>query len=360
MDTRPRRTARSACPYDCPDTCGLLVEAEGDKVVGVKGDPDHPVTRGFLCRKMARYELSINHPDRILHPLRRTGRKGLGEFARISWEEALTGITARWQDIIARHGGEAILPYSYSGVMSVIGRHCGNAFFNRMGASGLIRTICSSGKGAGWKALMGATPDLDPRELAKSDFIALWGSDVAATRLHAIPTLQEARRSGVPVVLIETYAGPAAAYADETILVRPGTDGALALSIIQVLAAEGLADRDFLAAHTNGWDKLEPTLEQYRPEAAEALTGVPAATVRRFARRYGRSAAPAILLGSGPSRHRNGAMNCRCVALLPAVVGAWGKPARARSASGRPPALPSTRLSSCVPISWPSRCAAST
>lgn len=137
MKTNSHRTARSACPYDCPDTCGLLVEAEGDRVVGVKGDPDHPITKGFLCRKMARYELSVNHPDRILHPLRRTGRKGLGKFTRISWDEALTEIAGRWQDIIARYGGEAILPYSYSGVMSVIGRHCGNAFFNRMGASGL-------------------------------------------------------------------------------------------------------------------------------------------------------------------------------------------------------------------------------
>ena len=205
---------RSACPYDCPDTCGLLVETDGKTVLRVKGDPEHPVTRGYLCRKMQRYDRSINHPDRLLHPLRRSGRKGSGAFVPISWDEALAEITERWKATIAAHGPEAILPYSYSGVMSVVGRHSGTAFFNRMGASELARTICSSGKDAGWASLMGATGDLDPRELAASDLILVWGSDVAATRLHLVPLLREARRKGVPVLLIETYASPTAELCD--------------------------------------------------------------------------------------------------------------------------------------------------
>ncbi|MCD8139372.1 MAG: molybdopterin-dependent oxidoreductase [Planctomycetaceae bacterium] len=317
---------RSACPYDCPDTCGLLVEVAGDRVVGVRGDPDHPVTRGFLCRKMSHYERSINHPKRLLRPMKRVGPKGEARFAALSWDEALDTIASRWKAILASDGAEAILPYSYSGVMSAIGRHGGIAFFNKLGGSGLIRTLCSAGKGAGWAALMGGSADLDPREMTRSTFILIWGSDVPATRLHCMPDIQAARQRGVPVVLIETYASPASALADETILVNPGSDGALALAMMQVLVAEGLADRDFLDAHTVGWREFEPTLADYTPEAVSGVVGLSAEAIRDLARRYGRAAAPVILFGSGPSRRRNGAMNCRCVALLPAVVGAWAKP----------------------------------
>ncbi|MCD8352581.1 MAG: molybdopterin-dependent oxidoreductase [Planctomycetaceae bacterium] len=317
---------RSACPYDCPDTCGLLIEVAGDKVIGVRGDSEHPVTRGFVCRKMNSYERSINHPNRILHPMKRVGQKGEGRFERIAWDEALTTIASRWKTIIAEDGAEAILPYSYSGVMSAIGRHGGIAFFNKLGGSALIRTLCSSGKGAGWASLMGSSVDLDPREMALSTFIIIWGSDVPATRIHSMPVIQAARKRGVPVVLIETYASPASALADETLLVNPGSDGALALAMMQVLVAEGLADRDFLAAHTVGWDQFEPTLADYTPEAVSELVGLPADRIRDLAIRYGKAAAPVILFGSGPSRRRNGAMNCRCVALLPAVAGAWAKP----------------------------------
>ncbi len=324
----PEATAvrRSVCPYDCPDTCGLLVEVQGDTVTGVRGDPEHPVTRGFLCRKMNHYERSINHPDRILHPMKRVGSKGEGAFEQISWDEALATIASRWKKIIDNDGAEAILPYYYSGVMSAIGRNCGTAFFNKLGASNLIRTLCSAGKGAGWAALMGGSVDLDPREMALSTFIIIWGSDVPSTRLHALPVIQAARERGVPVILIETYAGPASALADETILVNPGSDGALALAMMQVLVADGLADRDFLAAHTVGWNEFEPTLADYTPEKVSDLVGLPADAIRDLARRYGNAAAPVILFGSGPSRRRNGAMNCRSVALLPAVVGAWAKP----------------------------------
>ncbi len=317
---------RSACPYDCPDTCGLLVETDGRTVFRVKGDPEHPVTKGFLCRKMQRYDLSINHPERILYPLQRVGRKGSGDFRRIGWEAALETIAGKWRRIIADHGPEAILPYSYSGPMSLVGRHGGMAFFNYLGASNLVRTICCSGKNAAWASLMGAMGDLDPREMAASDLIIIWGSDVTATRLHLVPQLQASRRQGAKILLIETCAGPTAELCDETILVRPGSDGALALAMMRVLLEEGLADKAFLAAHTRGWEKLEPELGAHRPEAVSEATGVPAATIRRLARMYAGAKAPAILLGSGASRHRNGAMNCRCVALLPAVVGAWGKP----------------------------------
>ncbi|AJE04904.1 molybdopterin oxidoreductase family protein [Geobacter pickeringii] len=317
---------RSVCPYDCPDTCGLLVEVENGRAVRVTGDPEHPFTRGTLCPKMLHYERTVHSPERLTTPLIRTGAKGAGEFRRASWEEAIATIAARWQEIIAAHGAEAILPYSYAGTMGLVQRNSGHPFFHRLGASRLERTICSPAKEAGWQAVMGETPAPHPDEVAESDLVILWGINAAATNIHFLHGVREAKRRGAAVWLIDTYETPTAKTADRVILPRPGSDGALALGLMHVISREGLVDRAFVAERVQGFAELAETiLPDYPPERVEALTGIPAATVEELARLYAKARAPFIRLGSGLSRYGNGAMTIRTICALPALVGAYGK-----------------------------------
>lgn len=320
------QTRKTICPYDCPTSCGLLAETDGTTVHRVKGDPDDPVSRGLICRKMQRYEKSINSPDRILTPLRRTGEKGEGRFEPISWEEAATAITDQWKRAIAEHGPESILPFYYSGVMSLIQRNCGDALFNRMGACSLIKTLCSSAKGAGYAAVMGKTGCLDPRELARSDFFLVWGSNMKATRLQGLADVVRARKQGKKVVLIESFAGEMADHSDQVVLVTPGTDGALALAMMHVLHSEGLADETFLSSQAEGWETFRDTLGEYTPQWAEPITGVPADVIAGLAREFAKAEAPAIILGSGNSRYGNGGMTVRLITILSAFTGAWQRP----------------------------------
>lgn len=314
------------CPYDCPTTCSLLAETDGDRIVRVKGDPADPVTRGVICRKMQRYEKSIHSPERILHPLKRNGDKGEGRFTRISWDQAIDEITATWTRTLADHGPDAILPFYYSGVMSLIQRNCGDALFNKMGACALEKTLCASAQSAGYKAVMGGTPCLDPRELGASDFFIVWGSNMKATRIQSLADIVTARQHGRRVVLIESYAEEMAPFCDQIVLVRPGTDGALALAIMHVLAAEGWADFEFLDTESIGFEKFRASLIQYTPAWAESITGVAAAVIVALAREYGTASAPAIILGSGNSRYGNGGMTVRLITILSTFTGAWKRP----------------------------------
>lgn len=327
------------CPYDCPSTCGLLAEIDNGRIVKVKNDPEHPVSQNGICRKMQRYEKNIYSEERIVTPLKRIGKKGEGRFASMSWDEAITEITERWKDIIGKYGAEAILPCMYSGVMSDIQRNCGDAFFNRMGASILVKTLCSSAKGAGYDSVMGKTGCLDPRELKDSDYYIVWGSNLAATRLQTLADLMKSGNRDKKMVLIDTYANPTAKYCDEIILIKPGTDGALALALMHVLDQEGLTDEAFLEKYAEGYDRLKTSLSAYTPEWAEAETGVSAEVIRHLAREYGKAKAPAIILGSGNSRHGNGAMTVRLVTILSTVTGAWQ-----RAGGG---------LCGCTPINTP-------
>lgn len=317
---------KTICPYDCPASCGMLVETDGRRILRVKGDPEHPMTHGLICNKMQHYEQSIHAPGRILTPLKRVGEKGAGKFEPIGWDEAVREITGRWKEILAQDGPDAILPIYYSGVMSIVQRKCGDAFFNRMSACEVEKTLCSSAKGAGYEAVMGQTGCLEPRELADSDLILVWGSNVKATRIHTMPTLAQARKAGKKVILIEACACDMAPYCDEVVLVRPGTDGALALGMMHVLARDGLADEAFLHKYAEGYETFKATLGQYDPQWAQQVTGVPAETIQRLAHLYAAADAPAILLGSGPSRHGNGGMGTRLIVILSAFTGAWGKP----------------------------------
>jgi anaerobic selenocysteine-containing dehydrogenase len=320
-------TLRSACPYDCPDTCGLLVDVEGGRAVRTRGDPEHPWSRGALCPKMTRYEATVHAPGRLRTPLLRAGPKGAGAFREASWDEALAAIVARWKAIVAADGAEAILPCSYAGTMGLVQRNAGHAFFHRLGASRLDRTICSPAKGAGWRAVMGDTIAPAPDEAAASDLVVLWGIHAVATNVHFLATVKEARARGAAVWVVDTWRSRTAALADEVVLVRPSSDGALALGLLHVLARDGLVDRAFVAAEVQGFEDLErEVLPRFTPERVGALTGLEPARVEDLARRYGRARAPFIRLGSGLSRYGNGAMNVRCVTCLPAAVGAWARP----------------------------------
>lgn len=317
---------RSVCPFDCPDTCGLLIHIEEGRVVKCAGDPEHPFTRGRICAKMSRYADLIHSPDRILTPLKRTGPKGSGHFSPISWEEALREIAQRWGEILSSAGGEAILPYSYAGVMGLIQRNAGHAFFHRLGTSRLKRTICSPAADAGWQLTMGNTMGTDPESVVHSDLVVLWGIDAASTNMHFMQRVNEARRQGARVVLVEAYRTRTASMVDEVVLVKPGSDAALALGIMHVLEREGLVDQEFVGRYVQGYPELRSqVLPEYTPDRVEELTGVPAGRVVALARAYGQAKAPFIRIGAGLSRTRQGAMTIRTIACLPALVGAFGK-----------------------------------
>lgn len=316
----------SVCPYDCPDCCGLLITVEDGKAVCVAGDPEHAFTRGTLCPKMAHYERTVHSAKRIMTPLKRVGQKGEGRFSPIGWEEAIEEIARRWHGIIKEYGAEAILPYSYAGTMGTIGYSAGHALFYALGATSLDRTICAPAKSRGYRDVMGATLPTAPQEAQHSDMIVLWSISMLATDIHFRHDIEMARKRGARVYCIDTYRTKTADYADAFLCPRPGTDGALALAILHVLVRDGLADRAFLKEYVQGADELEQkVLPHYTPEAAAAITGVPAADIRAFAHAYGNARAPFIRLGSGQSRYVNGAMTSRLITCLPAFVGAYAK-----------------------------------
>lgn len=319
-------TAKTICPYDCPTTCGLLAETDGTNILSVRGDPNHPAAKGLICKKMRHYQRSVHDPRRLLTPMRRVGPKGEGRFAPITWDEAILEITHRWKSILAQDGPQAILPLYYSGVMSVIQRNCGDAFFHRMGACSLVKTLCSSAKGAGYEAVAGKTGCLDPRELKDSQLLLVWGSNMKATRLQSMPELRRVRQSGGKVILIEACGVDMAPYCDQVVLVRPGSDGALALAMMHVLVRDHLADEAFLQSQCVGYEAFKATLGAYSPAWAQDITGVPAEDIEQLAHAFASVRSPAIILGSGPSRYANGGMTTRLITILSAFTGAWGRP----------------------------------
>lgn len=320
------KVLRSVCPYDCPDTCGLLIHIEDGKAVKVEGDPDHPYTRGTLCAKMAHYERTVHSQGRILTPLKRSGAKGSGEFVPISWEEAIKCIKTNWKEVIKDYGAEAILPYSYAGTMGLVQRNAGHPFFYSLGASQLERTICSPAKGYGWTVVMGKTMAPHPSELQKSDLIIIWGMHTLATGVHIMHDIKLAKKQGAKVWLIDTYENNTAKIADEVFIVKPGTDGALALGMMHVIDRENLADLNFINEHVQGYEELRKTvLPGYSPEVVSEITGIDAPVMGAMARQYAGAKAPFIRMGSGLSRYGNGAMTVRTITCLPAVVGAWNK-----------------------------------
>lgn len=316
---------RAVCTKDCPDTCGLLAKVENGRIVKVKGDPDHPYTQGFICRKGARFPEHVHGEARITVPLKRTGPKGSGEFAPVTWDEALDEVAANIRRVADEYGPEAILPYSYAGHMGLVHRYSGHAFFNRLGASVLDYTICGPAATAGFKASLGSGPSTEIQESAKSDYIVIWGSNTLVTNVHAWPHFTAARKNGAKIVAVDPYRNPTAAEADQHLMLRPGTDAALALAVMHVLIDEDLLDREFIAERTLGFDALKERVMEWPVSRAAETCGLAEADILAFARGYGRARAPYIRTGWGPARQLRGGMAMRAIALLPALVNAFAK-----------------------------------
>ena len=319
------RIIRGACPHDCPDTCATLTHVRDGRAVAFEADANHPITQGWLCAKVRPYLERVYHPDRLLYPQRRAGAKGAGGWERISWDEAISEISARWSEIIARYGAAAILPYSYSGTLGALNAGvCDERLWNRMGASGLDRTICDAAAERAVSVTYGARWAPDVRDLIHSKLIILWGNNPATTGPHLMPFLRDAQRRGAYVVVIDPRRTLTAKSADEHIQPYPATDGALALGLMRVLFTEGLSDDAWLEANTVGWRDLRDRAALYPPERVAAITGVPADTIVALARRYG-AAKPALLkFTDGVQRHGNGGQTARALACLPAIVGQVG------------------------------------
>jgi anaerobic selenocysteine-containing dehydrogenase len=318
------RIVRGACPQDCPDTCAFLYHVEDGKLVEVTGDPDHPMTRGGLCVKLKDFAEHHYNPSRLLHPMRRSGPKGAGQFQRVSWDEALGEIKSRWTDIIAKHGAEAILPHAYLGHQGTLnGLTCGDAFFNRLGSSVAEKTYCESGSSTAWIMTVGPTGGLDVESLAHAKYIIVWAMNMLSTNLHAWPFILEARKNGAKIVVIDPVRTRTAKQADWHVQIRPGTDAALALAMMNVIIEEDLVDHDYVEKYTLGFDDLQARAAQYPPDMAAEITGVAATDIRKLAREYARNQPSAIRQGVALERSRGGGQAIRAVTCLPALVGAW-------------------------------------
>jgi anaerobic selenocysteine-containing dehydrogenase len=315
---------RGACPHDCPDTCAMLVTVTDGRAVEVRGDPDHPFTRGGLCVKVNNYPDKAYGADRLLHPLRRTGPKGGGRFERISWDDAIAEITGRFRAVAAEHGPEAVMPVSYLGTEGILnGLNVGDPFFNKLGATISERTYCDSGACTAYTMTIGATAGVDPESLVHSRYIVIWACNMVSTNLHLWPFVLEAQRRGAKVVVIDPVRHRTARLADWHLPIRPGTDGALALAMMHVIIGEGLTDEAYVRDHTVGFDELAERVAQYPPEWAAEQTGIPAEDIRTLAREYATSSPAMIRIGVAIERQAGGGQTVRSIACLPALVGAW-------------------------------------
>ncbi|MFC5550148.1 molybdopterin-containing oxidoreductase family protein [Massilia aerilata] len=322
---------RATCPHDCPDTCAILVTVEDGVATEVKGDPDHPTTAGVLCTKVSRYVDRTYHPDRLLTPMRRVGRKGEGRFEPISWEQALDEIAARLKPI-AERDPQAILPYSYCGTMGLVqGEAMAMRFFNKLGASFLDRTVCATAGFTGYKYTIGGSIGTDIEQFQDAKLILIWGGNPIASNLHFWMRVQEAKRRGAKLIAIDPYRSLTAEKCHQHIAVMPGTDSALALGMMHVLVKENLLDHDYIARHTLGFAQLKDRVAEWTPERTAETCGITVDEVVNLAREYGQTALRgepvAIRMNYGLQRVRGGGMAVRNIACLPALIGAWRHPA---------------------------------
>src|ERR1035438_1529794 len=315
---------RSVCALDCPDCCSLLVTVEDGRGVRLRGDPEHPVTRGFLCAKVAQYLEREYSPGRLLYPQGRVGAKGEGRFERISWEEAADAIAARLKAVAAGFGPEAILPYSYAGTMGWLnGNGMDRRFFHRLGASRLDRTICSTAGMAGMTAALGVRYGTEPEQFRHARLILAWGANILGTSVHLWPFIGEARRQGAKFYVIDPRCNRTTALADKHFAINPGSDAALALAMMHVIVGENLHDTDYVTRCTEGFEGLRERVREWTPQWAAELTGLEAEEIAGLAREYAGTRPAVIRLNYGLQRSERGAMATRTVALLPALVGSW-------------------------------------
>jgi len=314
----------SVCALDCPDTCSLLVEVDDGRARRLRGNPQHPVTRGFLCAKVTRYLEREYSSDRLLYPQRRVGAKGEGRFERIGWDQALDEIASRLADISSRYGPEAILPYSYAGNMGLLNNaSMDRRFFHRLGASRLERTICSSAGKAGLIASTGFRYGTEPEQFRHSRLILAWGANIMGTNVHLWPFIQEAKRNGARFYVIDPVRNRTAELADRHYAINPGSDAALALGLMHVIIGEDLYDKDYVACHTLGFDELAERVKAYSPQRVAVLTGIAAEDIVQLAREYATTRPAAIRMNYGVQRSERGGMAVRAISLLPGLTGSW-------------------------------------
>jgi anaerobic selenocysteine-containing dehydrogenase len=314
----------SVCALDCPDACSLLLTVEDGKATKLRGNPDHPVTNGFLCGKVARYLDREYSPARLLYPQRRVGSKGEGRFERIGWDEALDEIASRLGGISNEFGPEAVLPYSYGGTLGVLnGSSLDRRFFHRFGASRLDRTICASAGAEALNLTYGNRHGVEPEQFTKAKLIIAWGANILGANVHLWPFIVEARRNGARFYVIDPVRNRNGHAADRHFAVNPGSDQALALGLMHVIIAEGLQDADYLERHTNGFGELAVLVRDYPPERVEELTGIAAEDIVNLAREYATTTPSVIRLNYGVQRSERGGAAVRAVSILPALTGAW-------------------------------------
>ena len=352
-----KQIVKAACPHDCPDACGVLITVEDGRARRIQGDPEHPVTRGFLCAKVAKYLDRVYSPDRVLYPMRRVGPKGPIEplrdravdiltsrkgsdqwgtpvvsptqvnsqiWKRISWDVALQEIASRFRSISSEFGSEAILPYSYGGNLGALnGASMDRRFFHRMGASQLDRTICSAAGEAGLKSVLGVKLGTEPEQFSHSKYIIAWASNIHGNNVHLWPFIAEARRNGAKLVVIDPYRTRTAQCADWYLPINPGTDAALALGMMHVIIGENLLDTDYVSKYTLGFEQLQEKVKEYPPERVSQWTGIAADDIRKLAREYATVRPSVIRLNYGVQRSEGGGMATRAIVMLPCLIGSW-------------------------------------
>ena len=341
-----KRVVHAACPHDCPDACGVLITVDDGRAVKIQGDPSHPVTRGFLCGKVAKYLDRVYSPDRVLYPMKRVVPKGFvtghvgtaalgrpggaklrdaeSNWERISWDEAFNEISSRFKSVAAEFGSEAILPYSYGGTLGKLNfASMDRRFFHRLGASQLARNICSAAGEAGLKSVIGMKLGTEPEQFSHSKYIIAWASNIHGNHVHLWPFIEEARRNGAKLVVIDPYRTRTATCADSYLPVNPGTDAALALGMMNVIINRNLYDADYVARHTLGFDELRATVQEYTPEKVSKWTGISAADIQTLAIEYATVRPAAIRMNYGVQRSENGGTAVRTIAMLPCITGSW-------------------------------------
>ena len=331
-NTSMKKVVHTVCSHDCPDACGILVTVDDGRATRVQGDPAHPVTRGFLCAKVTKYLDRVYSPDRVLYPMRRTAPKGQGkgdatDFTRISWDEALDEISRRFRQVSDEFGSEAILPYSYAGNMGLLS-YSGMAhrFFYRLGASQLDRTICASAGAAGLQSVIGPRSiGMEPQAFRNSKYIIAWGANIHATNVHLWPFIEEARRNGAKLVVIDPYKTRTARVADWYLPINPGTDVALALAMMHVIINERLHNADYVSKYTLGFEQLAQKVQEYSPERVAQWTGISADDIRKLAREYATVRPAAIRVNYGVQRAQNGGSAMRAITMLPCITGSWAE-----------------------------------
>jgi anaerobic selenocysteine-containing dehydrogenase len=344
-----KQVVHAACPHDCPDACGVLITVEDGRATRIQGDPEHPVTRGFLCAKVAKYLDRVYSPDRVLYPMRRIGPKGpvAGQrsfaphdrvkdpvphnqeqnqhtWRRISWDEALDEIAARFRATTSEFGSEAILPYSFGGTLGALnGASMDRRFFHRLGASQLDRAICSAAGEAGLESVLGVKLGTEPEQFRHSKYIIAWAANIHGNNVHLWPFITEARRNGAKLVVIDPYRTRTAECADWYLPINPGTDAALALGMMHVIIGENLHDADYVSKYTLGFEQLREKVKDYPPERVAQWTGISAADIRKLAREYASVRPSVIRLNYGVQRSEGGGMATRTICMLPCILGSW-------------------------------------